>query len=203
MFSFSRSGRGPTLPRAGKCPSVAHVRPSIGSGCHSQGTGAVSPRCTQSHYPGPRTKNPPPPRRRLGPHRAATRDPAQAKRWNLTGWRSQKQQRAGLIGCRQWRRSPGSSSSGRSEDSAERSKRKKGNVGLWIWTRVTFCLIRAFPLEDCCKGRLHLLLDELFFRAFASQEPRIYSESIFHTLGSVFIFFRVWTATTGMSNSVI
>lgn len=121
MFSFSRSGRDPTLPQAGKCPSVSHVRPSRGSGCHSQGTGAGSPRCTPSHYPDPRTKNPPPP----PPRHAVTPDPAQAKRWNLTGWRSQKQERAGSTGCPQWTRSPGSSSSGKSEVSAQRSQKRE------------------------------------------------------------------------------
>lgn len=132
MFSFSRSGRDPTLPQAGKCPSVPHVRPSRGSGCHSQGTGAGSPRCTPSRYPDPRRKNPPPRHHHLAPHRAVTPDPAQTRRWNQTGWRSQKQEQAGLIGCCQWMRSTGSSSSGTSEVSAQRSKKKKKKMEMSI-----------------------------------------------------------------------
>lgn len=152
MFSFSQSGQDPTRPQAGKCPSVSHDRPSRECDCHSQGTGAGSPRCTQSHYPDPRMRNPPPPPlpRHLAPHRAVTPDPARVKRWNLTGWSSRKWGRAGLIGCRRWMRIPGSSSSEKSEVSAQRRK-KRGNVGLYLSLRIDLIVILPPPTG----GRLH------------------------------------------------
>lgn len=197
MFSFSRSGRGPTLPQAGKCPSVAHVRPSIGSGCHSQGTGAGSPRCMPSHYPGPRTKNPPPPPPpRLAPHRAATPDPAQAKRWNLTGWRSRKQQRAGLIGCRRWTWSPGSSSSGKSEDSAQRSQRKKWRCWFVYLNQCNLLLNQGFPTGGPLHRSTPLVTGWAFFVCICLKGAK-------NDFIPKAFFFLHFAATTGISNSVI
>lgn len=83
-------------------------------------------------------------------------------------------------------------------------KSKKGNVGLYIWTSDTIRLKRPFLLEDYCTGRLRYLPEELFFVYLHHRSQEWFNyESIFHTLGNVFIFFRVWRATTGISNNVI
>lgn len=175
MFSFSQSGQDPTRPQAGKCPSVSHDRPSRECDCHSQGTGAGSPRCTPSHYPDPRMRNPPPPPplpRHLAPHRAVTPDPARIRRWNLTGWSSRKWGRAGLIGCRRWMRIPGSSSSEKSEVSAQRRKKEEMLVCI-SHSELTFLLFCPLLLEDYSTGPIHYSLGEFSLCIFATQEPRI------------------------------
>lgn len=171
MFSFSQSGQGPTRPQAGKCPSVSHDRPSRECDCHSQGTGAGSPRCTPSHYPDPRMRNPPPPLH-LAPYRAVTPDPARVRRWNLTGWSSWKWRQAGLIGCRRWMRIPGSSSSEKSEASAQRRKKEEMLVCI-SHSELTFLLFCPLLLEDYSTGPIRCSLEKLSLCIFATQEPRI------------------------------
>lgn len=167
MFSFSQSGQDPTLPQAGKYPSVPRARPSRGCDCHSQGTGAGSPRYKPNHCPDPRMKNPPPPPRHLAPRRAVTPVPAQARCRNLTGWRSEKWERAGWTGCRRRMKTPGSSSSERSEVSAQR-REKMGEM-----------------LVCTCQPVFTLLMNELIWpQACSTTHWRRflpYSENVLHS----------------------
>lgn len=43
-----------------------------------------------------------------------------------------------------------------------KERKKNQHVSLCIWTDITSQVMRPFPLEDYCTGRLHYLLEEAF-----------------------------------------
>lgn len=82
-FNSFRSGRGPALRPAGKCPSVSHSHPSRGCICRPlglYGTRAWSPCYMLSRYPAPRRRSPLP--RRPAPLPAEPPIRGQTRQWS-------------------------------------------------------------------------------------------------------------------------